>query len=390
MEEWKEYKLGDVCSIVGRIGFRGYTTDDLTNDPKDGAISLSPTNIVAGELDLSKPTYIKWPKYYESPEIMLEQGDIVLVKTGSSIGRTTRLREVKHPMTLNPQFVVLKNIKVDNVFLSYVIKSPYFQALLKTITVGSAIPTLSQKNLANLSIKLPERKIQEEVARVLSSLDDKIEVNRRINDNLEQQAQALFKSWFVDFEPFKDGEFVESELGMIPKGWRVGTLSELLDIKYGKDHKKLKDGNVPVYGSGGIMRKVEKPLYSGESVLIPRKGTLNNVIYVNEDFWTVDTMFYSIPKVNNVALFTYLFLLGKDLASMNAGSAVPSMTTEILNNMLIVIPGFDALESFNSICSSVFRIIKHNEQESSRLSSLRDTLLPRLMSGELKINDISV
>jgi type I restriction enzyme S subunit len=82
--------------------------------------------------------------------------------------------------------------------------------------------------------------------------------------------------------------------------------------------------------------------------------------------------------------------LGKDLASMNAGSAVPSMTTEILNNMLIVIPGFDALESFNSICSSIFRIIKHNNQESSRLSSLRDTLLPRLMSGELKINDISV
>lgn len=234
MEEWKEYKLGDVCSIVGRIGFRGYTTDDLTNDPKDGAISLSPTNIVAGELDLSKPTYIKWPKYFESPEIMLEQGDIVLVKTGSSIGRTTRLREVKHPMTLNPQFVVLKNFKVDNVFLSYVIKSPYFQALLKTITVGSAIPTLSQKNLANLSIKLPEKKIQEEISRVLSSLDDKIEVNRKISDNLEQQAQALFKSWFVDFEPFKDGEFVESELGMIPKGWRVKEASDIFEINIGK------------------------------------------------------------------------------------------------------------------------------------------------------------
>ena len=263
MEEWKEYKLGDVCTIIGRIGFRGYTTEDLTSNPKDGAISLSPTNIVAGELDLSKPTYIKWPKYYESPEIMLEQGDIVLVKTGSSIGRTTRIREIKHPMTLNPQFVVLKNIKVDSVFLSYIIKSPYFQASLRSITVGSAIPTLSQKNLAKLTIYLPNIQVQKEIASILSSLDDKIEVNRRINENLEQQAQALFKSWFVDFEPFKNGEFVESELGMIPKGWEVLELENVCTIKYGKGLGKndLTQEGFPVFGGNGIIGYYKNYLY---------------------------------------------------------------------------------------------------------------------------------
>ena len=125
--------------------------------------------------------------------------------------------------------------------------------------------------------------------------------NKPINDNLEQQAQALFKAWFVDFEPFKGEKFVESQLGMIPEGWKVGTLSDLLDIRYGKDHKKLNDGNIPVYGSGGVMRLADGILYNGESVLIPRKGTLNNVLYVNCPFWTVDTMFYSIEKVPNVA-----------------------------------------------------------------------------------------
>ena len=207
---------------------------------------------------------------------------------------------------------------------------------------------------------------------------------------MEQQAQALFKSWFVDFEPFKDGEFVESELGKIPKGWRVGSLSELLEIKYGKDHKKLNDGNIPVYGSGGIMRKVDKFLYSGESVLIPRKGTLNNVLYVDESFWTVDTMFYTIPKLNNVAIFAYLYLLGKDLASLNAGSAVPSMTTEILNNMKIIIPPHDILCYYNSVVSSYFSKIKYNSDESRRLATLRDTLLPRLMSGEIKVGDVTL
>ena len=207
-----------------------------------------------------------------------------------------------------------------------------------------------------------------------------------INDNLEQQAQALFKSWFVDFEPFKDGDFIDSELGRIPKGWKVGKLSELIDVKYGKDHKKLIDGNIPVYGSGGLLRKVDRSLYEGESVLIPRKGTLNNVMYVNEPFWTVDTMFYSIPKLPNIVLYTYIMLCEKDLASMNAGSAVPSMTTDILNNMQIIIPNEHVLGIFNSLVFTLYVQIKYNEQESCRLAKLRDTLLPKLMSGELQIN----
>ena len=98
------------------------------------------------------------------------------------------------------------------------------------------------------------------------------------NHNLEAQAQAIFKSWFVDFVPFQNGKFIDSELGSIPEGWRAGTLKEMLEIRYGKDHKKLSAGTIPVYGSGGLMRLADKALYSGESVLIPRKGTLNNVM----------------------------------------------------------------------------------------------------------------
>ena len=184
MEEWKSYRLGDICTIFGRIGFRGYTTEDLTSNPEEGAISLSPTNIVGGELDLSKPTYIKWDKYEESPEIMLQPNDVVIVKTGSSVGRTTLIREVVHPTTLNPQLVVLKDIKVNPVFLSYLVKTARFQGLIKSITVGSAIPTLSQKNLANLTIDIPNERVQERIAHVLNSIDTKIILNNRINHNL--------------------------------------------------------------------------------------------------------------------------------------------------------------------------------------------------------------
>ena len=203
------------------------------------------------------------------------------------------------------------------------------------------------------------------------------------NHNLEEQAQALYKSWFVDFEPFKDGKFVESELGMIPEGWRVGNLGELLDIRYGKDHKNLSDGPYPVYGSGGFMRKVERPLFEGESVLIPRKGSLNNVMYVNEAFWSVDTMFYSVEKMPNVAKYCYQILSQKDLASMNSGSAVPSMSTDILNTIQVIIPDKKVLEYYNIILSRVFSSCASIRNESFCLVDIRNSILPKLMNGEI-------
>ncbi len=270
----------------------------------------------------------------------------------------------------------------------------YLYYLLKTLPLasfggGSAVPTLNRNHIHPLEVDFcRDIELQKKIAGILYKIDDKIEINNQINDNLEQQAQALYKSWFVDFEPFRDGEFIDSELGLIPEGWRCGLLSELLTIKYGKDHKKLSDGDIPVYGSGGIMRYVTTKLYEGEAVLIPRKGSLNNVMYINESFWTVDTMFYSTAKVSNSAIYTYLYLTNKDLASMNAGSAVPSMTTDILNNMPIITPPAEVLKQFNSICGVYFSRINQNNIENANLSKQRDTLLPKLMSGELKINEI--
>lgn len=196
-----------------------------------------------------------------------------------------------------------------------------------------------------------------------------------INDNLQQQAQAIYVSMFItNADP----------------SWQTGHLSDLVIVKYGKDHKKLADGNFPVYGSGGIMRYVELPLYDQESVLIPRKGTLNNVVYVNQPFWSVDTMFYTEMRLPNVAKFVYHFVKSKDLASMNAGSAVPSMTTDILNAMEVVIPSAAALEKFEGIVSPMYKEIQENNKQSTTLGKLRDILLPKLMSGEIDVSGIQL
>ena len=353
MEEWKEYKLGEITNMK----------NGKKRPHNNGVFPVYGGN---GIMDYSD-TYNA-------------ENAIIVGRVGAYCGCVYKC-DGKCWVSDNAISVSAKEI-VDTHFLYYLMTSLDFHHH----HIGGAQPLMTQDIIGDFTVSIPPMPVQHQIVQILKFLDDKIEVNRRINDNLEQQARALFKSWFVDFEPFRDGEFVDSELGMIPKEWRVGKLSELIEVKYGKDHKKLVDGIIPVYGSGGLMRYAEKSLFTGESVLIPRKGTLNNVMYVNEAFWTVDTMFYSIPRIADIMLFVFLFLKNIDLLSLNAGSAVPSMTTEILNNMKMIIPDKLTINRFNSIVYKLYLIIKHNKIGSRRLAELRDTLLPKLMSGELKVN----
>ena len=259
-------------------------------------------------------------------------------------------------------------------FLYYMMK--YYMPQLLNKESGTVFGSVNRNDINGLEVDIPENTDkQKKIARYLTMIDDKIELNNAINNNLEQQSQAIYKQMFIENRN---------------SDWKEGKLSDLVAVKYGKDHKNLDDGCYPVYGSGGIMRYVEKPLYNGESVLIPRKGTLNNVMYVNGAFWSVDTMFYTEMLRPNIAKFVYHFVKGKDLASLNAGSAVPSMTTNILNAMQLYIPDDETLHIFEEMVTPMYSQMQENEKQSVNLAKLRDTLLPRLMSGELDVSDIEL
>ena len=264
---------------------------------------------------------------------------------------------------------------VDPKFLYYVLSNDSFFAYSTATSKGTKMPRGDKNSIMQYQIVMVDLLTQEKIAAILSALDDKIELNKRINDNLQQQAQAIYASMFID---------------NADPTWQRGHLSDLVIVRYGKDHKKLANGIYPVYGSGGIMRHVERPLYDKESVLIPRKGTLNNVMYVNQPFWSVDTMFYTEMRLPNVAKFVYHFVKAKDLASMNAGSAVPSMTTDILNAMEVAIPPASVLEEFESLVAPMYRAMQENNAQSKKLADLRDTLLPKLMSGEIDVSGIQL
>jgi type I restriction enzyme, S subunit len=347
---WKTYKLGEVVDIK-------YGKDH--KHLADGEIPLYGSGGIM--------RYVDMPLY--------EQESILIPRKGT----LSNLFYLNIPFwSVDTMFYTKIKEGNNGKYLYYLLKSMD----LATMNVGSAVPSLTTEVLNKVEINIPDTSTQTQIATILSSLDDKIALNLQMNQTLEAMAQAIFKEWFVDFNfPGFDGELVEG----LPKGWRMGKLSTICTIKYGKDHKYLEDGNIPVYGSGGIMRYAERALYEQESILIPRKGTLSNLFYVTEPFWSVDTMFYTI--INEVSIRKYLFYSLKhlNLSSMNVGSAVPSLTTEVLNKIDILVPDNELLGKFEDMTSTFYQKMNENNKNIQTLTQLRDTLLPKLMSGQIPI-----
>lgn len=370
MDEWRTVQLGDICEVV-RGGSPRPIIDYITDD-EDGVNWLKIGDVKETDKFFThaneriKPSGI--PKTRE-----VKKGDLIL-SNSMSFGRVfiTLINGYIHDGWLRLR---CNESIINKEYLYYYLSSVSAQNQFKSIANGSVVNNLKSDTVKAINVLLPSISVQEKIVSVLSLLDEKIIKNESINNNLEQQAQAIYKQMFIENRN---------------ANWKEGKLSDLVAVKYGKDHKKLDDGCYPVYGSGGIMRYVEKPLYTGESVLIPRKGTLNNVMYVKGAFWSVDTMFYTEMLRPNIAKFVYHFVKGKDLASLNAGSAVPSMTTNILNAMQLYIPDDKTLCIFEETVTPMYAQMQENEKQSVYLTKLRDTLLPRLMSGDLDVSNINL
>ena len=197
-EGWEEKTLGEICLIVGRIGFRGYTRKDIVTNKKDGAITLSPSNIVNGNMCYNNCTYISWFKYNESPEIKIQNGDILIVKTGSSYGKSAFVENLPHKATINPQFVVLKDIKINHKFLSYQLKTKKTYDYINSIVSGSAIPTFSQANLSKMLISLPPLSTQKQIVSRLDKLSSKVRAIEEKYQKMVEECDALKQAMLRD------------------------------------------------------------------------------------------------------------------------------------------------------------------------------------------------
>ena len=378
--KWEKVRLEDCC----------YSISDGDHQPPPKAqqgipfVTISNINSM-NQLDFSDTMFV--PKeYYQSldEKRKVRKGDVLYSVVGS-FGIPVLIKE-ERPFVFQRHIAILrpKEDIVDSGFLFYTMLSRDFYAKADAVAIGAAQRTVSLGSLRNIKIDVPSLESQKHIADILSAYDDLIENNQKQIKLLEEAAQRLYKEWFVDlrFPGHENTKIVDG----VPEGWSRGLLKELISVNYGKDHKKAPDdGNIPVYGSGGLMRKCNKSLFSGEAVLIPRKGSLNNIMYVDETFWTVDTMFYATMKQPHTAVFVYFFVKAFDMYSMNIGAAVPSMTAKILDAMDVVIPDKETLEKFDKLTKTYFNKIKTLQGQNERLKIARDLLLAKLMSGEVEV-----
>ena len=217
-------------------------------------------------------------------------------------------------------------------------------------------------------VELPVTSIDEQrrIVHDYQVITDRIDLLRKINANLDSIAYTQFKKLFNSKEQ---------------SGWHLGSMSEMVSVNYGKDHSALKDGNYPLYGSGGIMRFVERPLYDKVSVLVPRKGSLNNILYVDEPFWSVDTMFYTEIFNPKASKFVYYFLRDIDFISLNSGSAVPSTSADVILGLQLNIPDENSLKEFDDTINPLFIQIMNNRHEYEKLQELKMLMLSSSTKG---------
>ena len=375
--KWEKVKLGNVTdSCLGKML-------DQNKNKGDYQPYLANVNVRWGEFDLEDLPLMKFEES-EQERYELKYGDLVICEGGEP-GRCAIWKEQIPNMKIQK---ALHRVRVhdclDYRYLFYWFLLAGKTGELDQYFTGATIKHMPGQKLKEVVIDKPPLEIQHRIADILSAYDDLIENNQKQIKLLEEAAQRLYKEWFVDLR-FPGHENTEIMDG-VPEGWSRGLLKEFISVNYGKDHKKAPDdGNIPVYGSGGLMRKCNKSLFSGEAVLIPRKGSLNNIMYVDETFWTVDTMFYATMKQPHTAVFVYFFVKAFDMYSMNIGAAVPSMTTKILDAMDVVIPDKETLEKFDKRAKVYFNKIKTLQGQNERLKTARDLLLPKLMNGKVEV-----
>ena len=306
---------------------------------------------------------------------------------------------------------VIPGPEIDSMFLYYAFTQLAHQ-LDSAGGGGSVYTNVSKSRFSNIEITFPALPEQRAIAHILGALDDKIELNRRMNETLEEMARALFKSWFVDFEPvrakmegrwrrgeslpgmpaelydvFPDG-MVDSELGEIPARWGVAALGDLIELAYGKALKadNRRSGTIPVYGSNGQVGWHDEKLVAGPGIVVGRKGNPGVVTWVHADFFPIDTTFYVVPRVRNWGLpFLFFALTTQDLPAISADSAVPGLNRNLAYMNKQVVPSGLILDEFNDCAGAIFRSCHLLKKESSTLAAQRDALLPRLVSGEIGV-----
>ena len=405
--EWKEVRLGDIVSIKSGLAYKGAFIGKGENILLGmGCVSFKDKFLFSG----ARPYEADCDDKY-----CVEPGDIVLATRQQSDNLPILAMPAIIPSSLKAKKIIYgtnlykveNHSEVTNDFLFWQLKTPDYIDYISSVKTGSVVRMVTKKNVEDYVFRCPPKEVRDRISKLLWGLDRKIELNNKINADLEEMAQAIFKNWFVDFKPFKDGKFVDSELGMIPEGWKVGRLTDVIKLMPGGTPKTSEplywdNGTIPFFSPKDIngvycfvtekhiteagLNKCSSNLYPKDTIFITCRGTVGKVCLAACDM-AMNQSNYAIKAIDGYSQY-YVFFLVKSvverLIKKSNGAVFSAITSKDFDEE-ILIPSQKAVEDFTNVIDGFFRRIFTIGTENSRLSLLRDTLLPRLMSGELEI-----
>jgi len=399
-KDWEEVKMKDICTITSskRIYRSEYKEKGIPFYRSKEIIEKFNNNEISNNLFISKDRYNEISKKHDIPK----KREILLTSVGT-LGVPYLIKENEKFYFKDGNLTWFKDFE-ENILSEYVyywLQSDLAKRQIKAITIGSTQQALTIKSLKKLDIKLPNYKLQKVICDYINSFDKKIENNNKMNKTLEEMAQTIYKNWFVDFEPFQDEEFVDSELGMIPEGWEVVPFENLFEFQKGKTPKNKSKEN-----KDGYLKYLTISVLSGKKTLYgepTEKNTLvneNDVIMVMDGsrsgkifFGTSGIVASTLAKlniINDKISNGFIYLLAKyqekEFMKNTTGSAVPHADKKYILNKKIAIPkDKNLLNNFNKSINDIRTKISLNRQENQSLKELRDSLLPKLMSGEIRV-----
>ncbi|MCN8414063.1 restriction endonuclease subunit S, partial [Escherichia coli] len=392
---------------------------------------LSAKNVTKSGFQFQETLFINETKDRELRAGKLKYGDIVLTTRGTvgNVAYYDNNNPYKHIRINSGMIIIRADNKLWNPkFLYFILKSELLKEQIINLISGSAVPQLPARDIRKFILPVINRSLQNKITNIILDINDKVNLNIEINQTLEKMSQTLFKSWFVDFDPVIDNaldagnpipealqaraelrqkvrnstdfkplpaeirslfpsEFEETELGWVPGGWETNRLENILELAYGKALKKTEriEGDYPVYGSGGVDGSHNEFLVKGPGIIVGRKGTVGSLYWENKDFYPIDTVFYVKPKKYFSLVYCYQLLKTLGLENMNTDAAVPGLNRNNAYRLDVITPTQTIIAQYTNIVQTFRYKMDSNNNEIDNLTNLRDTLLPKLISGELSL-----